>query len=414
MNILSDILIIGGGIVGLSLAIELKLRGANVTVLTRDFQQAATHAAAGMLAPQAEQLPPSPMLDLCLRSRALYPDWTNKLEQITGTPTGFWPCGILSPAYDIQERASNISSEQKVSGKSPVSIWLDKEAIHQHQPGLSSEVVGGWWYPEDGQVDNRALAITLWAAAQQLGIHICEGVNVEEIQTQNKQVIGVKTSAGDWQAQQYIFATGPWSNQLLPVPVYPKKGQMLSVRVPLPSLASPPSPEGKECFLSSPSLTTEKVSSFSSLPLTVGPEGSLPLKQVLFGSEIYIVPRRDGRIIIGATSEDVGFAPYNTTGGIQALLARAIRLYPELQHFPIQELWWGFRPTTPDELPILGGSAYDNLTLATGHYRNGILLAPITAFLIADVILEQKHDPLLNHFHYSRFSNTQRYRSREI
>ncbi len=355
MNIPSDILIIGGGIVGLSLAIELKLRKTNVTVLTRDFQQAATHAAAGMLAPQAEKIPPSPMLDLCLHSRAIYSDWTRKLAEISGLDTGYWPCGILAPVYSSQQQESK--------EECPVSIWLDREAIHKHQPGLSSEVVGGWWYPEDAQVDNRALARALWAAARELGVNLCEGVNVEKIHIQNRQVTSVKTSGGDWQAERYVLATGAWANELLPVPVYPKKGQMLSVRSPSPTLG---------------------------------------LKQVLFGEEIYIVPRRDGTIVIGATSEDVGFAPHNTPAGIQALLARAIRLYPELQHFPILEFWWGFRPATPDELPILGSSAYDNLILATGHYRNGILLAPITALLIADLILEQNYDPLLNHFHQAK------------
>ncbi|MHC5729364.1 MAG: FAD-dependent oxidoreductase, partial [Nostoc sp.] len=158
-----------------------------------------------------------------------------------------------------------------------------------------------------------------------------------------------------------------WSNELLPLPVRPKKGQMLSVRIP------------------------EFV-----------PE--LSLKRVLFGQDIYIVPRRD-RLIIGATSEDVGFIPDNTPEGIQTLLQAAIRLYPQLKHYPIQEFWWGFRPATPDELPILGTSHCQNLTLATGHYRNGILLAPVTAALIADFILEQKSDPLLADFHYSRFQS---------
>ncbi|WP_157171242.1 FAD-dependent oxidoreductase [Chlorogloeopsis fritschii] len=129
----------------------------------------------------------------------------------------------------------------------------------------------------------------------------------------------------------------------------------------------------------------------------------LPLSRILFGNEIYIVPRRDRRIMIGATVEDVGFTPYNTPIGIQTLLQQAIRLYPQIQHYPIEELWWGFRPATPDELPILGSSNCKNLTLATGHYRNGILLAPITAALIADLIWEQKSDSLLSHFHYSRF-----------
>jgi thiazole synthase len=124
---------------------------------------------------------------------------------------------------------------------------------------------------------------------------------------------------------------------------------------------------------------------------------------VLYGADIYLVPRRDGRILIGATVEDVGWTPHNTAAGIHTLLGQAIRLYPELQDWSIQECWWGFRPATPDELPILGTSPCENLTFATGHYRNGILLAPVTAVLLADLIGEQKSDPLLEHFRYDRF-----------
>lgn len=347
MTASSDILIIGGGVIGLAIAIELKLRSQQVTVLVRDFQAAASHAAAGMLAPQAEQIPPSAMLDLCLLSRSLYPEWISKIEQISGLDTGYWRCGILSPRYTPKSRDN----------------WLNEAQIQQYQPGLSSEVVGGWWYPEDAQVDNRALTLALRAAAQSMGVNIRDGVGVEAIEYEQNKVTGVRTNEGILTGDRYILATGAWSSQLLPIPVCPKKGQMLSVRVP--------------------------------------DVGKLPLQTVLFGSDIYIVPRQDGRIVIGATSEDVGFTPHNTPAGMQALLQRAIRLYPQLQHYPIIEFWWGFRPTTPDELPILGASPYQNLTLATGHYRNGILLAPVTANLIADAIANQHH-PLLKYFHYSR------------
>lgn len=356
MNAASEILIVGGGVIGFAIAVELKLRGRTVTLVSRDFKQGATPAAAGMLAPQAEAIPTSPMLELCLRSRSLYSHWCAKLEQLTGVSTGYWPCGILAPVY-----------EQPGDTAVGTADWLDANAINFYQPGLGSEVVGGWWYPEDGQVDNRALAQALRLAAQELGINLREGVEVEAIEQRNRVVAGVRTSAGEFQAEHYVLATGAWSSELLPVPIRPKKGQMLSVQAPQ------------------------------------GNSKTLPLQRLLYGSDIYIVPRRDGRILIGATVEDVGFTPHNTPAGIHSLLGQAIRLYPELQDYPIQECWWGFRPDTPDELPILGPSPCENLTFATGHYRNGILLAPVTAMLLADLICEQKTDPLLAHFRYDRF-----------
>ncbi|MEH1942459.1 MAG: glycine oxidase ThiO [Nostoc sp.] len=372
----SETVIIGGGVIGLAIAIELKLRGTRVTVLCRDFQAAATHAAAGMLAPDAENIPNGAMRSLCWRSRALYPDWTRKLEELTGLNTGYRSCGILAPVF--QEAGGQGAGGRGQGDFSPLHLspcssasspayWLNKEAIHQYQAGLGAEVFGGWWYPEDAQVDNKALAQVLWTAAESVGVELKDGITVEAFLQQQGQVVGVQTNAGIIRAAHYVLASGAWSNELLPVPVRPRKGQMLSVRIPE--------------FM---------------------PE--LPLKRVLFGQDIYIVPRRD-RLVIGATSEDVGFTPNNTPEGIQTLLQAAIRLYPQLKHYPIQEFWWGFRPATPDELPILGTSHCQNLTFATGHYRNGILLAPVTAALIADFILEQKSDPLLSDFHYSRFQS---------
>ncbi|MEH2315190.1 MAG: glycine oxidase ThiO [Nostoc sp.] len=366
----SEIVIIGGGVTGLAIAIELKLRGTNVTVFCRNFQAAATHAAAGMLAPDAENIPNGAMRSLCWRSRALYPDWTHKLEELTGLNTGYRPCGILTPFFEESRGAGDQGSRREsLSSSSPPSpaYWLNKEAIHQYQPGLGAEVIGGWWYPEDAQVDNKALAQVLWTAAESVGVKLKDGITVEAFLQQQGQVVGVQTNTGVIRAAHYVLASGAWSNELLPLPVLPRKGQMLSVRIP----------------------------EFAS---------ELPLKRILYGQDIYIVPRRD-RLIIGATSEAVGFTPNNTPEGIQTLLQAAIRLYPQLKHYPIQEFWWGFRPATPDELPILGTSYCQNLTLATGHYRNGILLAPVTATLIADLILEQKSDPILSNFHYSRFQS---------
>lgn len=348
----SEIIVIGGGIVGLATAIELRLLGAEVRVLCRDFKAAAGHAAAGMLAPQAEQIPAGAMLDLCLASRALYPEWVQKIEAISGVEAGYWSCGILAPRYTDTQTSEG---------------WLDNKSIQHHQSGLGESVCGGYWYPNDGQVDNRALIRSLLIASQSLGVKFSDGVKVTTIHRSHGQVTHLKTNQGNISAQHYILATGAWSQQLLPVPVVPRKGQMLSVLIPA---------EFRD---------------------------NLPLQQVLFGEEIYIVPRRDGKIIIGATSEDVGFEPANTLKGVKQLIMNAVRLFPPLQNFPLHQTWWGFRPATPDELPILGASADANLTLATGHYRNGILLTPITAKLIADLVWHQQADNLLSSFSWERF-----------
>ena len=347
-----EIIVIGGGVIGLATAIELRLLGAKVTILSCDFKAAAGHAAAGMLAPQAEQIPTGSMLDLCLASRELYPSWVQKIESISGVNAGYWQCGILVPQYTQSAQSA---------------AWLAASTVHTQQAGLSESIVGGYWYPADGQVDNRALIRSLFSASQSLGIEFLDGVAVETIHHSQERITHLETNQGNMSAQHYILATGAWSQQLLPIEVVPRKGQMLSVSVP---------PEQR---------------------------ADLPLRQVLFGEDIYIVPRRDGKIIIGATSEDVGFTAQNTLQGVLKLLTAAARLFPLLGHLPLQETWWGFRPATPDELPILGKSAYENLTLATGHYRNGILLTPITAKLIADLVWHRKADSLLDGMSWERF-----------
>lgn len=348
---------------GLAIALELRQAGLTVTLLSQNFAAAAAQAAAGMLAPQAEQIPAGPMLDLCLRSRVLYPDWVQKLEQLTGLETGYWTCGILAPVYASEEPiAHSLSGTPRVIG----STWCDRATLDHEYPALSPEVIGAHWYPQDAQIDNRALAYALRTAVLDAGVDVQDGVTAQTLLHDQQCITGVTTSAGLWEAGHYILATGAWCQDLLPIPVSPRKGQMLAVRAPEPA--------------------------------------NLPLRTVLFGQDIYIVPRRDGRIVIGATSEDVGFTPHNTPAGIHLLLSRALRLVPTLATLPLEEHWWGFRPATPDACPILGDSPYRNLSLATGHYRNGILLSPITAQLIAKQVVDQFTDPLLQPFHWSRFA----------
>lgn len=360
----TEVLIIGGGLIGLATAVEFAQQGVEVTVITRRLCEAATQSAAGMLAPQAERLSSGPLLELCLRSRSLYTDWVQKLENLTGLDAQYWPCGILAPLYEADLIDQN-SEPQFILGAEHQ--WLDYTSITKQQLGLSSDVKGGWWFPADAQVDNQALAKVLYAAAQNLGVTILEGINVNTIQHHGNRICQVSTPTANWQAEVYILATGAWSGDLLPIPIRPCKGQMLSVQA-----ASTRNEEQ-------------------------------PLRQVLFGTEVYLIPRRNGRILIGATNEDVGFQSHNTPLGIQTLLAAAIRLFPQIQHMILEKFWSGFRPTTSDKEPIIGTSPYENLFLATGHHRNGILLAPITAKMMANLILSGKSDPLLDCFNCQRF-----------
>jgi glycine oxidase len=341
---MSSVLIIGGGVIGLATAVEIALRSASVTIVERGVcGQGATWAAAGMLAPETEQLEGS-LRELGIRSRALYPEWISKLMHITEQDCGYWCCGILTPTLEAQPHRPE---------------YIDRAALDKRQIGLSDAIVGALWFAEDGQVDNRRLAEALVIAARSLGVNILEGTNVYQIATQGDRVTHLETSQGNLQADRYLLATGAWTRELMPLPVSPRKGQMLSVF-----------------------------------------DRDRRLQRVIFGSNVYIVPRRDGTIVIGATVEDVGFTAGNTASGILQLLSNAIAIYPAIADMNIQSTWWGFRPFAPNEMPILGASMYENLGLATGHYRNGILLAPITARLLADWTEGNIIDPVIYDYQF--------------
>ncbi len=353
MKTSNEIIIIGGGIIGLAIALELKLKGLGVTVLSKNFPQAATNAAAGMLAPRAEQLPQGAMVDLADLSLALYPEWAGKLEQLSGEDIDYNPCGIIAPVY---QEPSTINDN-----------WLDKDTIQLYQPHLGEEVLGGYWYPEEGQVDPRRVGRVLLNVAQSLGVDIKEGVEAIAFTRHQCRIKNILTKSGIFSADTYILASGAWSSKLFPLPVRPLKGQMLSLKI----------------------------------------ASENPLERVIFGENTYLVPKKDGRLIVGATSEDIGWMEGNTAEGISTLLNRAIRLYPPVSQWQLDEIWYGFRPATADEMPILGHGDADNLVFATGHHRNGILLAPITAKLISNLVVDQHSDPLLKHFSYQRFNKSQ-------
>ncbi|NJK72338.1 MAG: glycine oxidase ThiO [Synechococcaceae cyanobacterium SM2_3_60] len=337
-----DVAIWGGGVIGMAIAIELRLHGAEVIVIERQQPgRGASWAAAGMLAPGAEQLEPGALRTLAETSLALYPQWAAQIEALSGLPSGYWPCGILQPWAD--ERGQ----------------WSQAE-LRQHQPGLATWVQSATWRPEEGQVDNRQLIPALEATLVTKGVTLYRDTAVTGWQVEGDRLVSLQTSAGPIRAEQYIMATGAWSAELLPLPVRPLKGQMLAVQAP-----------------------------------------NMALKHVLFGESVYIVPRRDRRIIIGATVEDVGFSSGNTAASVQQLLNVAIALYPPIAAMPLIDMWWGFRPSSPDLEPILGASPYRNLTLATGHHRNGILLAPATAIAIRQYLDGDAID--LSAFSWQRF-----------
>ena len=352
----NEIIIIGGGIIGLSIAIELKLKGCSVTVLSRNFAQSATNAAAGMLAPRAEKLDDKVMLDLALQSLGLYPEWVNKITQISGENVDFNPCGIIAPVYQTP----------KSTNSSYHSVWLDQNTIKNYQPDLSEKIVGGWWHPEDGQVDPRLLGSALLKTAQSLGVEIKEGIEAIAFSRHQGKIKNILTQSGIFEGEMYIVAGGAWSSKLLPLPLRPVKGQMLSLQIP----------------------------------------SDVSLPRVIFGENIYLVPKKNS-LIVGATVEDIGWQDGNTPMGMQSILEKATGLYPPLANWNIDRMWYGYRPTTVDQLPILGNGDAENLILATGHHRNGILLAPITAQLISNLVVDRHPAPILQHFSYDRFVKPQ-------
>lgn len=334
---MTDVLVIGGGVIGLATAIALSQKGAKVTIVERELcGRGATWAAAGMLAPEAEKLE-GDLLSFGIRSRDMYPQWIANLMRLSGQDCGYWCCGMLAPVLSEGDRQAIAKHPQ----------YISLEESRQRQSGLGESILGALWLPEDGQVNNRKLAKALLGAARSLSIKILEGTTVYQIVRDSDRVTHLDTSAGKLQSDRYVLATGAWTRSLLPLPIKPIKGQMLSVF-----------------------------------------DRDRKLQRVIYAPNCYIVPRQDGTIVIGATVEDVGFDQGNNAAGIAQLLNRAIAVYPAIANMPITETWWGFRPHAPHEIPILGSSDYENLILATGHYRNGILFAPITAKLIAELIID--------------------------
>jgi glycine oxidase len=377
-----DAVFVGGGVIGLACAWRAAQRGARVAVLERAVPPAgATAVAAGMLAPVGELTFGEPeLLQMTLASARLYPDFVAELEAASAVTTGYARTGALHVALDRDEAAElrRIHDLQRSLGLE--AEWLPPRRCRQLEPGLTPSFNGGVHAAGEAAVDPRALARALVVALHAAGAEVRTGCEVVGGVLEGERLVGVRAvgegaGAGgeaELRADAVVLASGAWSGVAEWLPeaarpqVRPVKGQVLELRT---------------------------------------RDGAAPCERILCSERVYLVPRADGRLIVGATVEEQGFDTAVTAGGTHELLREAYRLLPDVAEMELVDVVAGLRPATPDNLPLAGPGAIDGLLLATGHFRNGILLAPWTAERIAETLagkgawsrLETPGDPNLNH-----------------
>jgi glycine oxidase len=351
----AEVAIIGGGVIGLSIARALAHRGMrDVVVIERhECGREASWAAGGILAPQIEADARDDFFRLACASRDLYPQFAAELNAESGIDVELDTTGTMYVAFSEAEEAElrHRLAWQRTQGLRVE--WLTGEEARAAEPCLSTNVLSALRFPDDYQVDNRKLVEALVIANQRQGVRLITGCGVRKIQIADGAVTGMQTELGFLSAKKIVVAAGAWSSlieaeaALLPrLDVEPVRGQML-------------------CF-NAPGFA----------------------RQVIYSSPGYIIPRRDGRLLAGSTSEHVGFDKRVTEAGIDAIRSMAIEIAPALQNISIIDSWAGFRPRAKDDLPVLGPvEDVPGLFYATGHYRNGILLAPITGEIIASAIV---------------------------
>lgn len=346
----TDFLIIGAGVIGLSIARALHKRGAKrITVVDRGTcGREASWAAAGMLAPNAETEVVDDFYRFCSASNALYPRFAEELKEETGVDIELRQTGTLELAFD-EVSADHLNTKYILQRDARIDVEsLSPLNILRFEPEISSRVIFGLHYPTDGHVENRKIVQALIAYARKNGIALLENTEWSDPPVtpavKDREIFG-----------QIVLATGAWSPYIKPI-----RGQMLAFR---------------------------------------GSKGLL--NKVIYGAGAYLVPRTDGRILVGATSEDVGFAKEVTRSAIRELTEAAIKTFPEMLNMPLIDSWSGFRPFAPDGLPVIG--EIEGKFIATGHYRNGILLAPLTAEIVADRMINGTDSEYFSHFSPGRF-----------
>jgi glycine oxidase len=351
---LSDAVIVGGGVIGLACAWRAAERGLDVVVVERDRPGAgASRVAAGMLAPVSEaSWGEERLLELGLASHRIWPGFAAELGEACGRDVGYLELGSLHLALDRDEADQLRRRYELMRAHGLAAEWLSPSACRRLEPGLGSGGHGGVHAPHEAAVDPPALIEALAAAFEAAGGRI-EIATVTEGVYDGDRLIGVRSADGvEYLAGSMILAAGSWSAaEWLPArarpPIRPVKGQILTL---------------------------------------AGPASRPVCARIVAGERFYAVPRADGRLVIGATVEELGFDTRVTAGGVHELLREAYRALPEIAELELVEAVAGLRPATPDNLPLIGRGAIEGLLLATGHFRNGILLAPLTADRIASIL----------------------------
>ena len=363
-----DAIILGGGIIGCALAEELARRGQRVQVLERGRVGAeASSAAAGILAAQMDIPKAGPFFDFCQAAHRLYPQWIRRIERRSGLTVGFHVDSILYLALTGPEdrQMATQAKWQRARGLA-VERWSAAQ-VRRQEPAVDGRIRAGYVFPTEAQVDNLRLMAALSGACRAAGVGVREGVAVRRLIIRNRRIQQVVTNQGAFTAPVVINCLGSWANLggQFPVrlPIEPARGQILVFQ---------------------------------------GPPGLY--RRAIMSSRAYLVQRRDGRVITGSTIERAGFQKALTVDGMHSILSGARQLSRAVGQCPFVEAWAGFRPlTTPDQLPILGPTTVEGLYVATGHFRHGILLAPITATTMSNVILTGRSPIDLTPFSPARF-----------
>lgn len=362
-----DVVVVGGGVIGLSCAWRAALRGARVAVLERgETGGGATRVAAGMLAPVGELTFGEPeLLELTLASARLYPQFVAELEAASGEETGYERLGALHVALDRDEAAQLRRVHELQRSLELEAEWLPPRRCRELEPGLTPSFHGGVFAAGEAAIDPRALSRALVSALGTAGAEVRGGVEVVDGVFEGERLAGVRTAAGEeLRAESVVLAAGAWSGATEWLPeharprVRPVKGQVLELR---------------------------------------RRDGEPPAQHILASERVYLVPRPDGRLIVGATVEEMGFDTAVTAGGVHELLREAYRLLPDVAEMELLGAIAGLRPGTPDNLPLVGPGAIEGLVLATGHFRNGILLAPLAAETVADLLSGDRRSSFVTH-----------------